>query len=118
MLPSVKTIADQLGQGIEREHGKENVLSVSKSVRLAMERAHNHRTTDRALDEINELLHGYGVESIRDNEYDRYYGDIGLLYVNMGDTYAPTIIYDTRQERFLVASWGDIVEGDQKRFTT
>ena len=49
-------------------------------------------------------------------QVDRYYFDIHLLYVNMGDTYVPTIIYDTLKELWYCCSWGDIVENDPKRF--
>jgi hypothetical protein len=32
------------------------------------------------------------------------------LYVNMGDTYVPTLIYDVKKQKFIVASWGDWYE--------
>ena len=35
-------------------------------------------------------------------------GHITIQYINMGDTYALTICF--YQSRFMVASWGDIVE--------
>jgi len=72
---------------------------------------------DYALDVINKLIGGYGVESIRGEWVDHYYQDINLLYVNKGDTYEPTVIYDTMKKKWYIGvSWGDIVEKESKRF--
>lgn len=38
----------------------------------------------------------------------------GLYYVNHGDTYDTTLIYDTGKRVVLVGSWGDIVERDRR----
>jgi len=70
----------------------------------------SHEEIDNTLEAINEVLSGFGVEAINDNDFYGYYADISLLYVNMGDTYTPTIIYDTRNDEFLACSWGDVVE--------
>lgn len=57
-----------------------------------------------ALDYADEVLGGFGVESISGP------GDTGSLdYVNAGDTYAGTLAHDG--ERFLVTCWGDWLEG-------
>lgn len=37
-------------------------------------------------------------------------GTKGITYLNTGDSYEPTILFDSDKERFFVASWGDIVE--------
>lgn len=34
----------------------------------------------------------------------------GISYLNMGDTYATTIIFDSRTEQFRVGCYGDVVE--------
>lgn len=66
-------------------------------------------TSDEVLQLANHLLDGFGVEPIR-CEYgcrvDAYYQEIVLLYVNMGDTYATTLCYDTRMEEFFLGDWG------------
>lgn len=71
---------------------------------------------DNILAAVNEVLEGYGVEGIQPegayvNKF--YYSTIGL-YVNMGDTYAPTIVYDTEAEEFHLTSWGDFLENWQE----
>jgi hypothetical protein len=40
----------------------------------------------------------------------------GLEYVNMGDPYDTTLIYDLSTGRFYVGAWGDWVERYPKRF--
>ena len=71
---------------------------------------------DRTLELVNKLLNAYGIEAIRDGDWEEYYLDIGVLYVNMGDTYDTTILFDTRTERYLLSSWGDYVESRRSRF--
>ena len=51
----------------------------------------------------------YGIETIRDECYwvDHYWQDTVLLYINTGDTYAPTLYYDVIKDIFGLGSWGD-----------
>lgn len=114
-IPSTKTIETMLGDILKHEYGNDIKKQV-KDIRKAMETAYDHKSIDDCLDKCNEVLKGFGIESIRDNNFTGYYGDIGLLYVNMGDTYIPTVIYDTRKDKFYVCSWGNIVEKEEKRF--
>lgn len=117
MIPSIKTIIERLGAAIEHEHGTESVNAKAKEIRELMEKAISHKEIDGALDTINDIIGGYGVEAITDNNWERYCCNIGLLHVNMGDTYVQTVIYDTRKDRFYVCSWGDIIERNEKRFS-
>lgn len=77
------------------------------------------RLVERQMCALNEILNGYGVESINESDgyirrrsflhdYDRHFWrDTVLLYVNQGDTYAPTLAYDVREDRFIITSWSD-----------
>lgn len=75
------------------------------------------RAYETALEEINRVFadarpdgHGaYGIEAIRGNWQNGYWGDIVCCYVNRGDTYIPTILYH-RDRGFILSSWGDYVE--------
>lgn len=60
----------------------------------------------------NELFGGYGVEALRDENVwiDNYWQNTIALYVNMGDTYTRTIVYDVYEDKFIVTSWGDWCE--------
>lgn len=57
----------------------------------------------------------FGVETLRSTQ-DTMHDFNGLEYVNMGDTYDCTLVYDHKKGRFYVTSWGDIVESAGKRF--
>ena len=74
-----------------------------------------HRDIDTLLDDVNDALRAHGIESIEGTWHDRYYQNIVALYVNMGDTYNGTILYDTTKNRFYATSWGDWVERNGER---
>jgi len=63
------------------------------------------------LEACNEVLQGFGVEYIAHcndgYDFDSLYG---LSYVNLGDTYKATVIYNHLKEKFTIGCWGDIVE--------
>jgi hypothetical protein len=48
---------------------------------------------------------GYGVEGFCWNN-----GEDGITYLNMGDTYEYTVLFDSRTGRFSTGCWGDVVE--------
>lgn len=63
-----------------------------------------------AMHAINEILGGFGVEGLG-GSHDR----APLYeYVNMGDTYATTLLYDNDKDRLFISSWGDVVESDPR----
>jgi hypothetical protein len=86
------------------------------SERLRISKADAQRLKDmmdtgapRILQTADKMMGGNGVERISG------VGG-GLMYVNMGDTYDTTLIYDYKTNRFVVSSWGDIVERQPRRF--
>jgi len=58
---------------------------------------------------INEVLEGFGVEYI-EHINDTFTEVYGLDYINLGDTYIPTVIYNHSRNCWHYRSWGDIVE--------
>jgi hypothetical protein len=59
---------------------------------------------------INQVLEGYGIESVRTSKRKNgYWGDILCTYVNMGDANLPTVIHH-RKHGYMVASIGDVIE--------
>lgn len=53
---------------------------------------------------IDAIMDTFGVETLID-------GDKAIAsYVNTGDTYTPTVLYDHENEEFLVTSWDDFYE--------
>jgi len=64
--------------------------------------------TTVALHAMNEHFGTYGVEGLgppRSGDYAPPYE-----YLNAGDTYSATLIYDRDRDRLFVGSWGDLVE--------
>lgn len=64
--------------------------------------------TTVALHAMNEVLETHGVEGLgppRSGDYAPPYE-----YLNVGDPYSGTLIYDRDGDRLFVGSWGDVVE--------
>lgn len=83
-----------------------------KQMRMGDYLLQKYKMVDEILEEANKILHGFGVEPITDENafVNKYYYDIIGLYVNMGDTYDRTLVFDTEKQKFLITSWGDFYE--------
>ena len=70
------------------------------------------REVEDAMQEINDLIGGYGVESISDEQIyvSKFWFNTVAIYVNMGDSYVTTILYDTQSDKFDCTTYGDFVE--------
>lgn len=85
----------------------------AKRLSVAMtqaEKSDDPHKVDAVLDDLNRALHGHGVEAIHGSQWDRYYMDVVLLYVNKGDPYVATVYYDPQDNKFRIGGWGDWVE--------
>lgn len=58
---------------------------------------------------LNELMDCFGVESIVDKQTQ----ECVARYVNTGDTYAATVVWDMEEREFILTSWGDWFEAYQ-----
>lgn len=67
-----------------------------------------------ALEEANDFLDGFGIESLfeRDGRIVTDPWDSRLLmdYINAGDTYNETLFYDRAEDAFYLGSYGDFIE--------
>jgi len=70
---------------------------------------------DVALHAINQLIEGYGVEYVahKDDTFREVYG---VDYVNLGDTYTTTVVYDHLKGKFEVIDIGTIIEADMEAY--
>ena len=58
-----------------------------------------------------EMIGAYGVEAIEGNVHvNSFFQNHVALYINTGDTYEPTILYDTVAREFGITTMGDFVE--------
>jgi hypothetical protein len=64
------------------------------------------RAADRMMD-------GFGVAYFHSRKETARTPD-GIDFVNMGDTYDLTLVYDHNKGKYVVTSWGDIVEADMR----
>jgi hypothetical protein len=55
----------------------------------------------------DKTIHGHGVEEISGFKNSANEMTTVAYYVNMGDTYSSTIIYDCLADKFYVGTWGD-----------
>ncbi len=76
----------------------------------------SHASVYERLKDANRILVGHGIEAARvpDEYINSYYHDIVMEYVNMGDAYAPTVIYDTERGKFSIESWGEWMEKQER----
>jgi len=92
-------------------------LDQFKSVQHLRKQCYNppDRITEQ-MEALNELIDGFGIESIRIEDYwhSNYWQDVIGVYVNLGDTYILTIIYNVIDEQFEFTSWGDYYESKEK----
>jgi hypothetical protein len=78
----------------------------------------------QGIEAILELLdaktESYGTEAIfghkQSSPFRGYWMDICGQYINRGDTYDTTILYDSVKERFCLTSWGDWVERYETKY--
>lgn len=70
----------------------------------------NRDKIDSILELFNTVMDGYGIESIQFN------GETICEYVNMGDTYKRTIIYDYGNDEFIQCDWGSFLEEFEEQY--
>jgi hypothetical protein len=91
----------------------------AKAIAATLKAADSVEAVDAALAYADQMLEAHGIEALRGGEgyhVSRYYGDIVALYVNTGDAYTATIIYETEPRRFHVWTYGDFVEKKQRKY--
>jgi hypothetical protein len=125
-IPSLKTLTERLGPFVVKEHGEERakillrrlreMLSswkIQKELGYEIQSLASRRVKARDVLEYADkvVLDAHGIEYLQ----HRGRPGQGAYYVNMGDTYDTTLLLDTRKDRFLVTSWGDFVESEERQ---
>lgn len=121
-IPSLKTLRDRFGEMLAHDHDQLETRRRLQRLRKALERWRDRSldgdgkrvTRDAVLELANDLLGGHGVELIR-TEADDHHEIHGAEYVNMGDTYAPTLLFDHERCRFEATDYGTWVELAERR---
>lgn len=87
-------------------------LHLTKVDAIALKTKMRSGDADRVLATANKMLNGYGVDSVQHEALwiNKFYGPIGLLYINKGGPYYVTLCYDTEKEIMFIGNWGDWVD--------
>lgn len=117
MAASLEAIKRDLGpywkhEGLDvDEHAKTLAEILSRAVNGP---GHRPPHIEVALQDANKLLRGHGIEAIHSDIYrSGYWSNIVAVYVNMGDTYNATVLYDVEANAFDITTYGDWVEQHQ-----
>jgi hypothetical protein len=114
--PTAKNILEWLGPYMEHE----GLDAPRESARLArlIDNVRTRRQAEEVLEEVNRVIRGHGVEAIRiEGAYiDNYHFDIVATYVNVGDSYAATLLHESETGNFVLTTWGDWVEAHEQEY--
>lgn len=66
---------------------------------------------------VSAATHGHGVEALWLDEAARTDPQAvpDAFYVNRGDPYIATLIYDVRRHEYITAGWGDWLEAEEAK---
>ena len=114
--PSIKTLCESLH--IDKDKAKLVRALIKKEQKTVNEslfpltfqwvQACYHRPNwlERVLSCFNELLNGHGVEAVEGESFRFPL----MAYVNLGETYSPTLLFCYKAQAFRVQSVGDYLE--------
>ena len=107
MAKNLKTITSSFQ--IDDDKAKEVMKIISK-------KPSSDKDAQSKMSTLNKLVGGHGTEVIRSDDApnDSFWQDAIAEYINTGDTYKATIIYDRIKDKFEVTTVGDKVEEFEK----
>ncbi len=87
------------------------------AVRAWIEQCYNRPRESELIERaLEEELGAYRSEAIEGNTWDRFYLNIVAIYLNMGDTYATTLLFDVNADKWVITTYGDWVERYSKKY--
>lgn len=114
--PSIKTLCESLH--LDKDKAKLIRALIKKKVKTINESLfpltfkwvescyHRPSWAERVLSCFNEILEGHGVEAIEGESFRFPL----MSYVNLGETYHPTLLFCSKAQAFRVQSVGDYLE--------
>jgi hypothetical protein len=120
-VPSIKTLTGRLGVDGAKAQRLRLIMQQDKMRPLkeqypALKELDRGTVAEAAMEAINIELGFYGVECLRDGNYwAQYWCDNIAMYANTGETYAPTILFDTDKCRYIVSDVGTWMEAEERR---
>jgi hypothetical protein len=110
--PNAKALAALFKEHYEGDNPRRDLHLLKRAIVQACEPGAAPQRAEQAMTVANHLLEGYGVEAIRRGDgtpTSRFWRETIAIYVNMGDPYVTTLIYETYSKRFRVAVWGNLL---------
>ena len=83
--------------------------------RRATDRCHCSHSAAYAMRRTEEKFTDLGTFGVEGSCFSGSF-TAGISYLNMGETYEPTICFRSDTERFWVGSWGDFAEANPDKF--
>jgi len=92
-------------------------LNIDGKYAWEIKRLMDKSDADKTMEHANYVMMAFGVEPVHDEnaQVNQYWQNTIALYVNRGDTYDTTLLYDTDKDRFYITSWGDWYEKWQSK---
>ncbi len=72
---------------------------------------HEPAHIEQVLCAANEIMDGFGIEVIRSSKsWQTYWCDARYVYINAGDVYASTLVFNTLAQTFTIACMADLAD--------
>lgn len=121
-IPSLKMLTERLSDVLSKARsvpgsvpGEDSVTYSLKQLRALLVQWRDRQIKSREMmEQADKILDGHGVEYIR-AEADDMHDAHGAYYVNMGDTYTPTILLDLDRSRVWATDYGTWVESEERQ---
>jgi len=118
MTPSIKTLEKAFpGKGKDLRallDGSKDPIEYSNVADWVAKCHHDPSRIEQTICAVDQVIDGFGTLAIFG---DRVYRP-DMEYVDMGDSYTTTIIYDYIDDRYMVTSYGDWIEWRESKGLT
>lgn len=97
--PTLKEVEEAFGDSLRHEYG-DKAKARAKDIHAALQSGPPYS----ALESVNRILHGHGIEEFAlDGDLS---GAADAVYINMGDLYNTTVIYDVGRYAYVLTGMG------------
>lgn len=72
---------------------------------------HEPAIIEQMLCAANEIMDGFGIEVIRSSKtWQQFWCDVRFVYINAGDVYVPTLVFNTVAQSFSINCMADLAD--------
>jgi len=116
MILSIETINAKLGYRLTHQHGVDKAGEKTKEIKELLQESELTGITEFRMEmilrKIDRILGNRGIESIvnQDAYVNAYWQNTIAVYSNAGNSYVPTVLYDTAKKNLIITSYGDWIQ--------